>query len=492
MEKDDAHSTRITEGNPALDTLKCSWRTAKYSDEDGIGPMGSLFEAGDALVAVARLDELGTTILGSGIMVGPGLLLTATHVLDEFPKSGSGPAFLTFLPSGSRAWLPVSTITSSRTSAFDENRSTAYDITLVSCTLNSDAHDQHPLTLAPIHVALPLIGDRLWAFGYCHTHIEDAAAMISPTVSSGLVTAVFPHGRGERMPASCIEVEMETMGGMSGGPVVNAAGQVIGIVSSSLDGGPSYVTLVWDVLRMNIRSALPWLADHGEISLFGAHELGLVKLTGQVKRKRGTKDVVMTMSEQEMLLFIGASDPKLIEQSRAESENRLDREWVEKFEDEWGNDLEDAAERAAMKFLSERKVEFVAECLQTLDIPEHCLKEIREFNVDDNHGPDYPEIIKAERREDGTIGISFSFEMPHVMWELSISAEAYVVHAADYEEYFWNVELDGSFARMQAFQHCYFEMDLTFDSVNELFVNAKITRTGTMRETRNPRRPKAA
>jgi hypothetical protein len=52
--------------------------------EDGIGPMGSLHEAGDSLVAVAQFGDDGITILDSGVMVGPGLVLTATHVLDEF------------------------------------------------------------------------------------------------------------------------------------------------------------------------------------------------------------------------------------------------------------------------------------------------------------------------------------------------------------------------------------------------------------------------
>lgn len=46
--------------------------------------MGSLHEAGDALVAVALLDDEGTTVLGSGAMIGPGLAVVAAHVLDEF------------------------------------------------------------------------------------------------------------------------------------------------------------------------------------------------------------------------------------------------------------------------------------------------------------------------------------------------------------------------------------------------------------------------
>jgi len=40
-------------------------------------------------------------------MVGPGLLVTATHVLDEFPRYGRPPMFMTFLPDRARAWLPL-------------------------------------------------------------------------------------------------------------------------------------------------------------------------------------------------------------------------------------------------------------------------------------------------------------------------------------------------------------------------------------------------
>ncbi|MBZ9881965.1 hypothetical protein LB535_06330 [Mesorhizobium sp. CA10] len=81
-----SHTVLITPDNPALADLELSWATVEYSAEDGIGPLRSLYEAGDALLAVGILDRDGATILGSGVMVGPGLLVTATHVLDEFPR----------------------------------------------------------------------------------------------------------------------------------------------------------------------------------------------------------------------------------------------------------------------------------------------------------------------------------------------------------------------------------------------------------------------
>src|SRR5262245_20460477 len=116
---DDTHSVQITRGNGALAGLKRSWATAEFSAEDGIGPLESLHQAGDMVVAVVRMDKEGTTVLGSGVMVGPGLLLTATHVLDEFPREGSGPVFMTFLPAGARAWLPKDVSALSREHRYD-------------------------------------------------------------------------------------------------------------------------------------------------------------------------------------------------------------------------------------------------------------------------------------------------------------------------------------------------------------------------------------
>src|ERR1035437_8253424 len=79
----------ITNGNPALATLQLEWGRAKYTAEDGIGPLDTLHKSGDAIVAIAgHFDEQFVTI-GSGVMVAPGLMLTATHVSDEFPRTGS-------------------------------------------------------------------------------------------------------------------------------------------------------------------------------------------------------------------------------------------------------------------------------------------------------------------------------------------------------------------------------------------------------------------
>jgi hypothetical protein len=51
--------------------------------------------------------------------------------------------------------------------------------------------------------------------------------------SVGLVTDVFPEGRDRvKLPFPCFEMNIETRGGMSGGPVVNGDGNISGIVTS--------------------------------------------------------------------------------------------------------------------------------------------------------------------------------------------------------------------------------------------------------------------
>jgi len=313
---DQTHSVLITEDNPKLASLKKSWVTAVFTAEGGIGPMASLQQAGDSIVAVATMTDEGVMVVGSGVMIGPGLVLSATHVLEEVPRDGAGPVCLTFLPERARAWLPRSRTTASGPSAFDPDRRRVSDLTLMGCSLNSDAHEQFPLTLAPIKLALPMIGERLWAFGYRHGDIVDGAASLTPMVTSGLVTACFPQGRGERMPSSCIEVAMDSIGGMSGGPVVNDEGWLVGIVSSSFEGGPTYVTLIWDAMRLSVDGAPRSVWPDEEVDLFLGRELGLVFIKGTATRDDGG-NVTMTLTTAEMEQLAKFSEPASVTRQEA-------------------------------------------------------------------------------------------------------------------------------------------------------------------------------
>lgn len=307
---DTRHRVKITaeNWNPSL---KFEWGRPEFTSDDGIGSLGSLHQAGNSIIAIGGFVGGRLHAMGSGVMVAPGLALTATHVMTEFSKK-SGPVFCTFLPNGGmRAWLPYESNAAVGHSDFvgfaRHERVLTSDLTLVSCVLTSDAHEQHPLMMAPLELELPLPGRRLWAVGFREGELASNATGIIPFISSGLVTACYPHGRGSNLASTCIEVRMDTVGGMSGGPVFNADGRVVGIVSTSFGGddglGPTYVTLIWDAMRLAVRAPWPrgsWPTE--DTDFFKARDLGLAKIKGNVSRDASWNVTLdLTPAEQQML-----------------------------------------------------------------------------------------------------------------------------------------------------------------------------------------------
>jgi Trypsin-like peptidase domain len=380
---------------------------------------------------------------------------------------------MTFLPGGARAWLGHSSVTSSGLSEFDAFRRTSADVTLVSCTLSSDAHLDRPLTLAPLQVVLPLIGDRLWAFGYRNHDFDAETSRLTPLVSSGLVTAVFPNGRGERMPAACIEVAMDTFGGMSGGPVANDDGYVIGVVSSSFDGGPSYVTLIWEVMRHSINLTGPWI-NRGRITLLSTRDIGLVKLKGNVKRSR-RGDVVMTMTNAEMKQLVDAVGP-----ARVRPKNiALDDEQLEKFMDDHSHDLNEALTYAAINYLSSVPVNTACSFLRSDGVPDACLEPISSFNVEDFEGIEDLDVISNTRIEEAGILFTCEFELRTVIWTISVPTSVYLANTTLFDAHFMNADAmaDGQ-TTLDVIQRMCVEAKLTFDRDTDYFEETRITMTG--------------
>ncbi|WP_072250725.1 trypsin-like serine peptidase [Enterobacter genomosp. O] len=469
----ESQSFQITEDNPLLENLKLSWSSMVFSSDDGIGSMRSLHEAGDSLVAVAYLDEDGPSFLGSGVMVAPGLLLTATHVLDELTSLEKQPIFMTFLPTGARGWLAKERRNSIRDSRYEEGEANPSDLSLVSCTLNSDALDDYPLNLGILKVCLPLVGERLWAFGFRHGHVENGIASVSPIVSSGLVTAAFPQGRGERMPAPCIEVAMDTMGGMSGGPVVDSDGNIIGVVSSSFDGGPSYVTLIWDALFYRIGGTVPALMKYQNVSLLTAKALGLSKIKGSYERKPWG-DIILTMTEDEMELIKLSSEPSAI----TKAHKFLKDDQLEEFIDNWGNNLEDAVSEAAIEYLESPSSSPIQKFLGAAGVPLECLKTIQYFSATDFEGVEDPEVYSSEQLNEQEIKLGYYFELLTVDWEIHVSEEDYDAHKMDFDRHFYNHDLKDGMVCMSIYQRCLFKADIVFNTETTEFSDIKFVWMG--------------
>lgn len=116
--------------------------------------------------------------------------------------------------------------------------------------------------------ARPQVGDRVMALGYpeltCLRHDSPDRALIFTERmygAVGTVRSLLPHGRGSMYPWPLIEVEAHWRSGMSGGPVINEAGEVIGLVSFSLepDDGLPGVGFATDLAGIGIDRLVPTL-----------------------------------------------------------------------------------------------------------------------------------------------------------------------------------------------------------------------------------------
>ncbi len=91
----------------------------------------------------------------------------------------------------------------------------------------------------------PRVGDTVIALGFPQIDTfrgpqEEARTIIEEGMFAayGRVTVLLPQGRDRSTPTPVFEVEANWPSGMSGGPVLNSAGEVIGLVSRSLEPEP--------------------------------------------------------------------------------------------------------------------------------------------------------------------------------------------------------------------------------------------------------------
>jgi S1-C subfamily serine protease len=233
-------------------------RLAPKSD---VGPevrdVGNWTVFDSAILSVLVHDSGGgrTRDVGSAVLISPGLAITATHVIrdhleDAFAGRAETVCFGALADGTAALWRVIGSTYA------DDN-----DITFLELRLASAPTSGGTIRAFPITTRTPIDGEMLFLIGFTATVVDwtdDGPAVTGRLLTSaGPMTALhYPYRDTVLAPFPAIEIACGSVGGMSGGAVVDDAGHLVGIVSTGMshdDGrGPTLASWLLPSLGTNV------------------------------------------------------------------------------------------------------------------------------------------------------------------------------------------------------------------------------------------------
>jgi hypothetical protein len=216
-------------------------------------------------------DGEGHHIDGSAVMVAPGVALCATHVIQPYLDALAAGVAAGFCMGVTKSGLQIWRLQTA-TPVLNS------DLTILGLSYASPMPPDSTFNQAFLTTRLPQIGERLTLAGFSANSIEGVkdrtfVARGNVLVCVGEVSAQHPVGRDRSMlPWPVLRVDCPAWGGMSGGPVFDASGYVVGVVCSSMSdhtgaGSPSYVSLLWPAMVHSYQGGWPAKLFQGTRSL---------------------------------------------------------------------------------------------------------------------------------------------------------------------------------------------------------------------------------
>ena len=262
-----AYEIRIVESPLAGRAIRPYWasRAQLPTGPTAIGIQNWDFFDG-AIVGVAIADPNRLTIYGSGVMVAPGVVLTASHSVNEYydaVRARERQLHCIAIRQDGRAELWTL-----RRWIWPETKS---DISFLNVELCTAAPEGWSCACLPISTRAPAVGETVSVIGF-RFDVPGARGPLgtigdAPIISQGgLYVATgqvqklwYPQRDPIRISFPAIQIGCSTLGGMSGGPVLDQAGNVIGILSTgmeTLEGDESYAA--WILHAFMFKLGLVW------------------------------------------------------------------------------------------------------------------------------------------------------------------------------------------------------------------------------------------
>lgn len=246
--------------------LRFSSARMSYLSDSEISRLKTWGRLKGTVLAVNLTSKSSHRVEGSAVLVAPGIALCAAHVFH---------AHIERLVSGELQTLCIGVsehgneLWGLRGIKFVPNT----DVCILTLSLINGLPPDRTFHQASITTRTPRRGERLFVVAFkaeeedCDNWTEGQKIRQNVLVCAGQVTQHFMKGRDRVMlPGPAIEVDFESWAGMSGGPVFDEEGWLVGVLSSSVSGqhcdSPSFVSLAISALACRFTGGWPDPGSH--------------------------------------------------------------------------------------------------------------------------------------------------------------------------------------------------------------------------------------
>lgn len=197
-------------------------------------------------------------IFGSAFMVGPGIALTANHVIEQYRDIGRVPdeSMVLLAPKGDELQIWGVREISMHAGA---------DVAALLVEQRFQPRGELEVDILELTTRCPLPGELVGAMGYvaqAPRFAIDGDLRATFHLATG-IAGDFYESRGQMSPGPSFASNLAIVGGMSGGPIFDAQGRVAALCGTSIPPDPdhpdytSFGQLLWQVLVEELRPSWP-------------------------------------------------------------------------------------------------------------------------------------------------------------------------------------------------------------------------------------------